>query len=77
MFCCKDSIDRLLDFLDGEMPKELAHKLEAHVSSCPPCVDFLRTYQATPGLCRKALQKKMPIEVASKLTDFLRQHLKK
>jgi anti-sigma factor (TIGR02949 family) len=72
MFTCKDSIDLLLEFLDGEMPAEDAKHLEEHLSECPPCVDFLRTYKATPSLCKRALGKQMPKELATKLTDFLR-----
>jgi len=76
MFSCKDSIEKLLDFLDGKVPPEIERRLEEHLSACPPCVAFLKTYRATPGLCRKALAKKMPSEVAAKLTEFLAQKLK-
>ena len=72
MFSCKDSTNHLMDFLDGEMsPEEEAH-LQEHLSGCPPCVDFLRTYRATPGLCKKALARQMPQELSSKLTEYLR-----
>jgi anti-sigma factor (TIGR02949 family) len=77
MFTCKESIDLLLNFLDGEMPEEEAKHLEEHLAACPPCVDFLRTYRATPVLCRRALQKQMPRELSDRLTDFLRQKCKK
>lgn len=76
MFSCKDSINLLMDFLDGEMaPEEEAH-LQEHLSGCPPCVDFLRTYRATPGLCKRALAKQMPKEVSESLTEFLRSKCK-
>jgi hypothetical protein len=39
-------------------------------------VDFLRTYRATPGLCKRALAERMPQELSSKLTDFLRSKIK-
>ncbi len=53
MYTCKDSINLLLDFLDGEIPPEEAKHLREHLSGCAPCMDFLRTYRATPGLCRR------------------------
>jgi anti-sigma factor RsiW len=74
---CKDSIARMLEYLDGELSGELRQKLEAHLGGCSPCEDFLKTYRATPGLCRKALAAKMPDEVANKLTAFLRNEMKK
>jgi anti-sigma factor RsiW len=77
MFTCKESINLLLDFLEGEMSAEEEARLEEHLSGCPPCVDFLKTYRATPSLCRKALDRKMPTELACKLTDFLRSRIKK
>ena len=76
MFSCKDSVNLLMDFLDGEMkPEDEAH-LQEHLSGCPPCVDFLKTYRATPSLCRRALAKQMPQELSAKLTDFLRAKIK-
>lgn len=76
MYTCKDSINLLLDFLDGEMTPEDAQHLKEHLQGCSPCVDFLRTYRATPGLCKKALAKRMPQEMSTKLTEFLRSKIK-
>jgi len=76
MYNCKDSINLLQDFLDGELSPEDAQHLKEHLQGCAPCVDFLRTYRATPGLCKKALAKKMPQEMSSKLTEFLRSKIK-
>jgi anti-sigma factor (TIGR02949 family) len=72
MFTCKDSVNLLMELLDGEMSAAEEGKLREHLEACPPCVDFLRTYRATSGLCRRALKSKMPQELADKLTDFLR-----
>jgi anti-sigma factor RsiW len=75
MFNCKDSIASLLPFLDGEMSPEEEEHLRAHLNGCTPCVEFVKTYRATSGLCRKALVKSMPPEVAGRLRDFLRGKL--
>ncbi|MDP2273845.1 MAG: zf-HC2 domain-containing protein [Archangium sp.] len=74
---CKDSVEHLLEYLDGELNADLRAKLEAHLSGCSPCEDFWKSYSATPGLCRKALIAEMPREVATKLTDFLRLEMNK
>jgi anti-sigma factor RsiW len=76
MYNCKDSISLLQDFLDGELSPEDAQHLREHLQGCAPCVDFLRTYRATPGLCRRAMAKAMPQEMAMKLTEFLRSKIK-
>jgi anti-sigma factor RsiW len=72
MYTCKDSISLLMDYLDGELTPEDAQHLKEHLQGCTPCVDFLRTYRATPGVCKKALAHKMPQEMSTKLTEFLR-----
>ena len=77
MYSCKYSIHVLLDYLDGEMSAEEQRRLEEHLAECPPCVEFVRSYRATPGLCRKALAAKMPEELSRKLTEFLRERIKK
>jgi anti-sigma factor RsiW len=75
MFNCKDSIDSLVPFLDGEMSAEEEEHLRKHLNGCPPCVEFVRTYRATSPLCRKALVKAMPPEVAGRLKAFLRNKI--
>ena len=74
---CKDSVEVLLEYLDGDLTGELRARLEAHLGGCTPCEDFMRSYKATPALCRKALAREMPSEVATKLTDFLRHEMSK
>jgi anti-sigma factor RsiW len=76
MYNCKDSINLLLDYLDGELSQDDAQHLREHLQGCAPCVDFLRTYRATPGLCKRALGQAMPQEMATKLTEFLRSKIK-
>lgn len=73
LFSCKDCVDVLRDYCDGEMdPKDRAH-FESHIGDCPPCMEFLESYKATPDLCRKALAQRMPQELSSKLKAFLRE----
>ena len=77
MFNCKESIDLLVDFLDGAMTADEEKHLMEHLEACPPCVEFVRTYRATPGLCKRALAKKMPAELSARLTSFLREKIQK
>lgn len=74
MHTCKDAIDLLHAYLEGELPAEQKAALEAHLGSCEPCVDFVATYRQTPALCKKALEAKMPKDLADSLKAFLRKH---
>jgi anti-sigma factor RsiW len=75
MFNCKESIHSLLEYVEGELSESQALELQEHLRACPPCVDFMRTYRATPQLARRALVNEMPSELASKLKAFLRTKL--
>lgn len=75
MTTCRETIDLLLDYLDGELPAELRASLEEHLGGCQPCEDFLSTYRATMTVCKKALITKMPEDSAHKMRAFLREHI--
>jgi anti-sigma factor RsiW len=77
MFNCKDSINLLVDFLDGTMEPEQEQQLIEHLEACPPCVDFVKTYRATPHLCKRALARRMPPELSEKLREFLKLKITK
>ena len=64
---CKDSVELLLGYLDGELTAEVRAGLEAHLEGCSPFRDFLKSYRATPTPCRKALARGMPDEVEAEI----------
>ena len=74
MHTCKDAIDLLRAYLDGELEAPDKQALEEHLGACAPCVEFVKTYRETPGLCKKALQRTMPKDLADSLSAFLRKH---
>jgi len=73
MITCRDSLELLLEYAEGHLPDDVRARLERHFGDCSPCEEFLKTYRATPELCRKALAAKMPDGFAKKLTEFLRK----
>lgn len=72
---CKECVDLLGDYVEGTLPPDRSKALEDHLSECPPCITFVRTYKATRGLCRKALAREMPRELMSSLASFLGKHV--
>ncbi|GMU61213.1 MAG: hypothetical protein AMXMBFR34_29760 [Myxococcaceae bacterium] len=77
MISCRDSLQLLLDYAEGHLPDDVRARLERHFGDCQPCEEFLKTYRATPELCRKALEAKMPEAVAQKLSAFLKKELER
>jgi len=74
MHTCKDAIELLRAYLEGELEAKDKTALEEHLGACSPCVEFVETYRQTPGLCKKALEAKMPKDLADSLKAFLRRH---
>ena len=77
MMYCQDCVDLLADYIDGSLPEEKKVAFEEHLSYCPPCITFVRTYKATSRVCREKLSTNMPEEMGARLHDFLHQNLKK
>jgi len=75
MIYCKDCVELLADYLDGTLTDDQKIELEDHLSYCPPCVTFVRTYKATTRVAKKALAESMPEEMSARLHDFLAQRL--
>ncbi|HZX64281.1 MAG TPA: zf-HC2 domain-containing protein [Myxococcales bacterium] len=72
---CADCVELLGEYVDGTLPPEKAQALEAHLSLCPPCITFVRTYKATRVLCRHKLAAEMPSELCESLNSFLAKNV--
>ena|SRR5438105_408835 len=72
---CKDCVDLLGEYIEGTLSPERSKALEDHLSLCPPCITFVRTYRATRKLCRSALAADMPPELMTSLSSFLGKHV--
>ena len=46
LLTCEDCIHLLLDYADGSMDSEVRRKLDEHLSACPPCQHYLRSYSS-------------------------------
>jgi anti-sigma factor RsiW len=44
---CREAIDFLASYLDGELPPDVRARFDEHLAECPSCVAYLQTYQAT------------------------------
>ena len=78
MICCRECIDLLCDYLEGELDSRVAGSLEEHFQDCPPCIAFLNTYKTPTKLCRETLmQWDIPDVVQVKLQEFVKVNIKK
>ena len=49
---CREFIEFLLDYFDGELPADTLALFQEHLRACPPCVDYLASYEQTVKLVR-------------------------
>lgn len=78
MICCKECLDLLADYLDGELDEKTNASLEEHFKDCPPCISFFNTYKSTTRLCRETLKEtEIPDIVRIKLQEFLKENTRK
>jgi anti-sigma factor (TIGR02949 family) len=50
MLTCRELTDFLMAYLDHELPDGQRAEFERHLRVCPPCVNYLETYQETVRL---------------------------
>lgn len=75
MICCKECLELLCDYLDGELDSKVSASLEEHFEDCPPCIAFINTYKSTTHLCRTTLKNvEIPEVVQARLKEFIEKN---
>lgn len=49
---CRDMIEFLMDYVEGELPEHVRMCFDMHLQVCPPCVEYLNTYKTTITLTK-------------------------
>jgi anti-sigma factor RsiW len=66
-------VDRLSEYLDGELSAGLRRLVEAHGGECPPCRSFVRTLEATVRAVRSLPRDPLPPAARHALAEALRK----
>lgn len=69
---CREMIELLLDYCNGDLDSELCRQLREHLDMCPPCVTYLETYQITIRVSRQLPAAPLPPHVAQRLQDAMK-----
>ena len=69
---CRECVELLMAFLDGELDAVLSEQFRQHLERCPPCVVYVQTYQVTVRLTRQLPPKELPADVAERLLAALK-----
>ncbi len=71
---CREFIEFLLAWREGELPEEERRVFDQHLARCPYCADYLRSYEATIQLGRGAFcepDEPVPDEVPDELVSAI------
>jgi anti-sigma factor RsiW len=70
---CRELIDFLAAYLEGELEPETRQRFERHLSVCKSCVDYLASYRETIRLGKQACgpDDALPEGVPSQLVDAI------
>ncbi len=52
---CREFIEFLMDYLSGEMPEAQRDEFDNHLSCCPSCIAYMKTYKQTIDIGKAAL----------------------
>ena len=72
MITCREFVEFLADYLAGVLPPASLAEFEFHLTDCPDCVSYLKTYEATVRLGKGAfadLDAPLPAEVPEELIE--------
>ena len=77
LLTCKECIHLLLDYADGSMVPEVRRKLDEHLSACPPCQHYLRSYTSCTEMVQQLRDQEaqIPAELQHRLKSFLREQV--
>lgn len=71
--CRRLILECLVDYEDGTMVEAERLQLEAHLSHCPPCVVFIKTYRATGRTLRMLKPREIPDNLADAVMKFVKE----
>ena len=73
MLRCRDIVELLGEYLDGELDPATAEALKAHLADCRECTAFINTYRGTVRAARQLREEQIPPALRERLLTFLRQ----
>jgi len=73
---CKEILEKLSDYIDGDLDPQICQDLERHMQDCNPCLLFIDSLKKTITLYKYAASEPLPKEVHLRLHDYLKKECK-
>lgn len=55
MLTCREFVEFLDRYFEGELPPEVVARFEDHLAACPSCVSYAQSYRMLPDVTRRSL----------------------
>ena len=68
---CRETIEWLYHFLDGELTEEVRVKIEVHLESCPPCGDIVAFEAQLRRVIATRCQENLPDKLRERIAEAL------
>lgn len=73
---CRILLERMSEYLDGELPPEELTDIESHLHLCGHCEACLAALRRTIEICRSHELPAMPAEVRRELHEAMRRNFR-
>ena len=74
---CKQITDLVLGYLNQQLSPQVRRDFEHHLTVCPDCVNFFRTYKKTIQMTGSVDPAAMPAQVRENILQFLRKQIRR
>ena len=68
---CRELVELLNDFVAGELPQDHCQRIREHLGLCPPCVEYVASYELTIQLTRQLPCDPLPQPLEQRLRELL------
>jgi mycothiol system anti-sigma-R factor len=64
---CSEVLDRVYEYLDGELNKERVHEIKHHLEECAPCLREFGLEEAVKSIVKRSCSDPAPAELRAKV----------
>ena len=74
---CKEILNILSDYVDGELAYEQCNRIQEHLKECPGCREFVETFRRSLEIARDLDEKHPPEDVCLSVLQAFRKSCEK
>lgn len=76
-FNCQECVDLLTEYLEGNLEEDVHTRLDEHLATCAPCINFVRTFKRASDLIVQLREQTVdvPAEVQLRVKSFLKTEI--